>query len=543
MVFRSPLAFPLQGLPLALLVALYLLPGLAGHDLWKPEDAPTIGVVYAMLTDGNWLTPHLAGDPWYAPPFYYWISALTSLSFGWLLPLHDAARLASGLFGALLVLALGNAAEELYGSTHRRAVTLVLIGCLGLFVHIHEAQPALATLMFFGGACWGVALLPRLPGRGGSIAGISIAGAFLSGGLPGLLVTAPLPLLALLPQWRKPRVGSGALLALVLALGLAALWPLALNFADPAYLDKWWLRQVGGFSANLHKPLAWLGNLGNYFSLLSWYAWPALPLALWTLWRERRELGKPGILLPGIALLLALIVLSARFEARSANALPLLVPLALLAAPAAGTLRRGAANGFDWFSMMTFTLAILLVWLGWTAMAFGIPPRIAANLARLEPGFIMSIQPVQVGIALFLSLAWLWQIFSAPRSALRGMSHWAGGMTVLWCISMALWLPVLDYAKSYRPVALDLARHLPGDGDCLSSQGLGPSQRASFHYFAGIVTKREGPPGRPMCKLLLVQDSGHDTKDTPDRGWEKLWEGRRAGDRDESYRLYRRIQP
>lgn len=542
MAFRYPFAFPLRGLPLALLIALYLLPGLVGHDPWKPEDAPTIGVVYAMLTDGNWLAPHLAGAPWYAPPLYYWLGALTSLAFGWLLPLHDAARLASGLCGALLVLTLGNAAEELYGATSRRTAILVAIGCLGLFVHIHEAQPALATLAFFGGACWGVALLPRLPWWGCGITGISMAGAFLSGGLPGLFITLSLPMLALLlPGWR--RAVAATLLALVLGVVLAALWPLVLAYADPGYLAKWWLRQVGGFGPNLHHPLALVSNLGNYLSLLSWYAWPALPLALWTLWRERRALARPGILLPGAAWLVTLVVLSARFDARSANALPLLVPLILLAVPAASNLRRGAANGFDWFGMMTFTLAILLVWLGWAAMAFGVPSRIAANIARLEPGFVMAMHPWQVGFALLLSVTWLWQIFAAPRSPLRGISHWAAGMAVLWCVSMALWLPVLDYAKTYRPVAEDLARHIPANGGCISSRTLGPSQRASFHYFSGILTKRETLQDEPTCPLLLVQGSAQEAKDAPPRGWERLWEGRRAGDRDENYRLYRRIQP
>ena len=542
MVFRYPFTFPPRGLPLALLVALYLLPGLIGHDLWKPEDAPTIGVVYSMLQDGNWLTLHLAGDPWYAAPLYYWTGALTGLSFGWLLPVHDAVRLASGLYGAILMLALGNAAEELYGPTQRRTAILVAIGCLGLFVHLHEAQPALTTLAAFAATCWGVALLPRLTTWGGAIAGIAIAGAFLAGGLPALLFTAPLPVLALLlPEWR--RAGRGALLALALGLGLAALWPLAVYFTDPAYLARWWLRQVGGFGAYGRHPLALLHNLGHYLSLLSWYAWPALPLSLWTLWRERRALAKPGILLPGGALLLALIVLAARYEARSAMALPLLVPLVLLAVPAAGNLRRGAANGFDWFGMMTFSLAIALIWLGWIAMVSGFPPRIAANIARLEPGFAMTVNPVAAGLALLLSLGWFWQIFSAPRSPLRGVSHWAAGMAVLWCVSMSLWLPILDYAKSYRPVAEDLARHIPGDAGCVSSWGVGASQRASFHYFGGILTKRESPDNEPTCRLLLVQGSGHEAKDSLPSGWEKQWEGRRAGDRDESYRLYRRNQP
>lgn len=543
MPFRYTIAFPPRGLLLALLAALYLLPGLLGHDPWKPEDAPTIGVAYAMLREGYWLVPHLAGDPWYAPPLYYWTSALASLPFGGLLPLHDAARLASGIFGALLLVTLGNAAEEIHGRGSRGTAILVTIGCLGLFVHIHEAQPALATLAAFSAVFWGVALLPRNNGQGMALSALAIAAGFLSGGLPGLFLTVSLPLLCLcLPDWRGTPCQT--LLALALGFALAAIWPLALHITDPAYSKLWWSRQLGGFVPRLRNPALFMENLGSYLRILSWYAWPALPLALWSLWRNRVNWKKAGLLLPGLAFLLTLILLAVRFEARSAMLLPLLVPMVLLAVPAAGTLRRGAANGLDWFAMMTFTLAIALVWLGWVAMAFGIPPRIAANFARLEPGFSMPLDPLSAGLALLITLGWLWQIFSAPRSPLRGISHWAMGVTALWSISMALWLPALDYAKSYRPVVVELHKHLPfHDGGCVSSWGLGASQRASLHYFADIQTRRETPGKEPGCGLLLTQ-GGAQALQAPSEGtWKQLWEGRRAGDRDENFRLYQRISP
>ena len=57
--FALPLALPF----LALLVFAYLLPGLVGHDPWKPEDAIGIGIVHQMLEHGQWIVPHLAGEP------------------------------------------------------------------------------------------------------------------------------------------------------------------------------------------------------------------------------------------------------------------------------------------------------------------------------------------------------------------------------------------------------------------------------------------------------------------------------------------------
>jgi hypothetical protein len=51
----------------------------------------------------------------------------------------------------------------------------------------------------------------------------------------------------------------------------------------------------------------------------------------------------------------------------------LLPPLVLLAVPGVFSLRRGAANAFDWFGMMTFTFFAALCWIVWSAMVFGWP--------------------------------------------------------------------------------------------------------------------------------------------------------------------------
>jgi len=57
-------------LGLALLCAAWVLLGLAGHDPWKTEDATTFGVAWEMAERGDYVVPHLAGEPYLArPPF------------------------------------------------------------------------------------------------------------------------------------------------------------------------------------------------------------------------------------------------------------------------------------------------------------------------------------------------------------------------------------------------------------------------------------------------------------------------------------------
>ena len=78
-----------------LLCGLWLLAGVVGHDPWKADDALHLGVAWSMA-GGDWLVPRIAGDPWLVtPPLYHWLAALCGKLFGWLLPWHDAARLAS----------------------------------------------------------------------------------------------------------------------------------------------------------------------------------------------------------------------------------------------------------------------------------------------------------------------------------------------------------------------------------------------------------------------------------------------------------------
>jgi hypothetical protein len=84
---------------------------------------------------------------------------------------------------------------------------------------------------------------------------------------------------------------------------------------------------------------------------------------------------------------------------------------------------------------------------------------------------------------------------------------------------------------------------VPKSYDCISSRGLGDSQRAVLHYFANIVTYREEARARRRgCELLLVQGKPLEEK-APPRPWQKIWEGSRPGDRDERFWLYQRIEP
>ena len=161
-------------------------------------------------------------------------------------------------------------------------------------------------------------------------------------------------------------------------------------------------------------------------------------------------------------------------------------------------------------------------------------------MVRQVPGFVAQFMPTTFAVSLALTFAWLWLIFTSPRSPQRGTMHWAAGVTLCWGLLMALWLPWVNYDRSYRPVAASLKAALPAERGCIAGRGLGSTQRAAFHYFAGIQTSRDGSRAAAQCRLYLVQGAAQKESPPSGSGWRKTWEGSRPSDRSERFRLYAR---
>ena len=499
----------------------FLIAGIIGHDPWKSEDAINIAVAHDFATAGQWSMPTLAGEAWpEAEPLYHWLAAVTGTALDAVLPFHEGARLAAALLGGLFLVALSGAARALFGHQVTWAAPLLAMGTLGLLAPMHEAQPASAILAAIATVYWGVAL----PARHRRIATLLIGGGlgatFLAGGL-----VAAIPTLTLLgiPLWRRhwwTAVGAAAIGACV-----ALSWPTVLALKHPAHLAGWWAAEIMAVTPRNPFSLAHLQWLG-------WFAWPVLLIAAWAIWRNRRQLsnGPLAALALGAGVALAWLLLH---EPKVTVTLPLLPPLMLLATAGCERLRRGAANAWDWFGMMTFSLLIALAWLGASALFAGWPPKVAANAARIAPGFTANVSIPALVVALATTLGWLAVLTMLPRSPWRPAFRWTAGVTALWLLVVALLMPWIDHGKTYRPVVASLRQALPLDSGCVARRGLGASQRASLDYFAGIRTRTTAQD----CQWLLVQSH---PREKPPARWDKVWEGRRPGDRDEVWRLYRR---
>ena len=540
------LTLPPSPAVLAALAAAFILPGLASHDLWKTQDAIGLGVVHGMAVARDIVVPRIAGEVWlYDQPLYHWFALAFGGLLGRLIEFHAAARLASGAFvGAAFAFIYAAARESSSDETRRTtacAALLVLLGCIGLLVHAHEALPELASLAAMCGALAALPYATRKPLRAGLAFGVALGLAFLAATwiAPLSLALAVIVAHFACPEWRPQRSAPFLAATLAAALVVALSWPLALAVRSPESFTTW--------RAILLQPQANAAeNFRHFFSTASWFTWPAWPLALWSAWSLRRRWREARLFVPALSIVAMIVLFVAWGPPQDENLIPLLAPLALLAAHGIFTLRRGALAALDWFGALTFAVFAGLVWLGYIAMLTGLPAPVARNFGRIAPGFVAHLQPLAVLFALALAAAWLYIVFFTPGSPLRSLARWAGGVVLLWGTFAMLWMPWVDYQKSYRSVALQLKSKIPAGAKCLAQRSLGVSQAAALDYHGGIRTQPFDVVKPAACPLVLVQGSPKHELDAPATTgamrWTKLADVGRPGDRAERYRLYRLVR-
>ena len=497
-----------------LLLGAWTVLGLFGHDPWKPDEAYSFGLVYSILKSGEWVVPTLAGQPFMEkPPLYYATAALLAKAFGWALPLHDAARLASALYVALTLVFVAKLARSAYAA-------LILAACIGYVHHAHMLLTDNALMAGMAISLYGLA-------RGnGWLLGTGAGIAFLSKGLlgPGLLGLIALALLAL-PAWRgSVRSWGPAALAF---LPWLLVWPWLLYRKSPELFHEWlWVQNLGRFSGEV--AIGGVKDHLHYAKALPWFAFPAWPLAAWTAWKQRRSMHpETGLLLT--AFLVMFVVLSASSAARQLYALPMLLPLAALAAAAIDDAPRRLASIMDKLAVWGGAAAGLALWGMWLA-------HLAGRFPKADyPGFVQAVHPVYLPLALLITIAWAF-LLKNRNLAMR----WAASVTLVWGLASTLWMPWLDYSKTYSGMIAEMQRVRPKVEGCVASRELGEPQRALFHYFAGIVSVPETSPQAKDCRLLLVQ-AGRDPA-VPPHGpqWKLVWVGIRPGEHSEHYWLFSR---
>jgi 4-amino-4-deoxy-L-arabinose transferase-like glycosyltransferase len=542
---------------LLLLCAAYVITGFIGRNPWKNADITALGYMMALLADGaDWMNPRLLGlAPEVEALLPYWLGAWAIKLAPSFVPLGLAARIP---FALLLLVTLaatwygtyqlarspraqpvafafgGEAQPADYARAMADGALLALLACLGLAQLSHETTPAAAQLCFTALAFYASARLTQ-PGTApilisfAALLGLALSGApalAMLFGLGGVLMlrldpsngedAAPVP--------KSTALQLGGVVLLIGAVATA--------------LDLWrWRVELPGLSWNEWRSLG---------RLLLWFTWPAWPLALWTVWRWRHQvLGvqrSRHLLLP---LWYLLVTLGCTLTTRSADrslllALPALAALAAFALP---TLKRGVSAVIDWFTLLFFSGCGIIVWVIWIAMQTGIPRQPAANVARLAPGFEHEFSSLPFVLAVLATLAWgglvKWRVGRHPAAIWKSLVLPAGGAVLCWVLVLTLWLPLLDYARSYAPMMQQITRSVPSS-ECVEVLGLSRSQIAALQFHSPLNLHAVGDG--VQCPVLLANGEaltkGEHTIDTT--RW-ALWSSvRRPTDRNEIIQIYRR---
>ena len=403
----------------------------------------------------------------------------------------------------------------------------------------------LMQLSFFGCAFFGAAALPYHPKKSAIALVVALAGLSLSGAptLSVLLATG----IALVILFDKENEGH-----LPLRLYACALFASAIGIAAIAHYFELFHWRLSTMDRDWNN---WRG----LFDLLVWFMWPAWPLVLWTLWQWRRQWLSRNwsrhLVLPLWFMALAICVaLMTRTEDQTLMlALP---PMATLAAFALPTFRRSFSAFIDWFTLIFFTGCAFIIWVIWIAMQTGWPPQPAANVARLATGFIPTFSGLAFVIALMATAIWAWLVrwrVGRHRQAMwKSLVLPSGGAALCWLLLMSLWLPLLDFARSYVPWVQQIQQtmkvHDSASPGCMMTYGLNVGQMTAFHYHGGFQIKplddAESPQIASCYWLLVDNDSRPELAQVAHvKEWRRVETIKRPANKNEDVTLYvRRVK-
>ncbi len=151
LVFSPPAAGnPLPATSWAVAIFLLYFFGLGAVGLVGPDEPRYAQVAREMLHSGDYVTPHLNGQPWFEkPPLYYWLAALSFRLFG---VTEWAARLPAAAAGAAFLLLFGWCARRLFPGETSLYALLVLASSVGWLGFSRAASPEILFTAPLAGA-------------------------------------------------------------------------------------------------------------------------------------------------------------------------------------------------------------------------------------------------------------------------------------------------------------------------------------------------------------------------------------------------------
>lgn len=501
-----------------LLCATYVLAGFVGREPWREVDMAAFGFMQSMASGASsWTQPLIDGMAPDAPGLLqYWLGAWALKLLPSAMPADLVVRLP---FMLLLALGLwctwrgvfslartpgaqpvtfafgGEASPTDYARAMADGGLLAFMACLGLAQLSHETSHTLVQLTALCAVFFAAASMWWQPKLSAIAAMLSLLALALAGApFVAMLLGAGAIILALGTQTPKlsQRFSWAAWWALSMAVAAAAAWVLGL----------WEYRLI--------NPWVQGKDWQSIARLLMWFSWPAWLLALWALWRWRWHLQQPTrnphLVWP--LWLWAIAVFCTIFTLDGDRSLILALPgIAALAAFALPTFKRSLGALVDWLTLFFFTISAITIWVVWVSVQTGVPAKPAQNVQRLAVGFEPTFTLFPFLVAAAATVGWLllvaWRTRRHRAAIWKSLAVPAGGTVLGWVLLMTLWLPMLDYARSYAPHVQAVMHVVPANVQCVNTLGFGPGLTTAFRFHSGkqIVT---GLQDAGTCNWLIA---------------------------------------
>jgi hypothetical protein len=103
---------------------------------------------------------------------------------------------------------------------------------------------------------------------------------------------------------------------------------------------------------------------------------------------------------------------------------------------------------------------------------------------------------------------------------------------------MTLMLPLVDYARSFRPLVNRIAKHVPLD-ECIAAPKVPRSLQASLEYFGPFQIDGAVDESQSSCKYLIQIEPRREKRASP-AGWVRVARESLPTDRTDWTVIYRR---
>ncbi|VVE03763.1 UDP phosphate-alpha-4-amino-4-deoxy-L-arabinose arabinosyl transferase [Pandoraea pneumonica] len=556
----------------AALLFAFLLAGLFDRDPWKADEPYSVGMVLNFFRGHDLIVPRVGADPFVEkPPVMYWTGAIFARLTSAVLPVFQGAQLAVLAWLLISVFCVARLAQRLHApaaasdtgaaAKFNWLAPMLMVGSFGAIENIHKLT---ADVPQMAGAALALVALARLAKptasswRWGLLLGTGAGIAFLSKGLlvPGVLALTALAAFVL-PAYRTRRYAAALGWAVLAALPWVVIWPaLFWRASEPLFIEWFWDNNFGRFFGFVHLGGERKTYWSDFRSLLA-LTFPAGWLAVGALvaqlrgrtgdagqGKTRGGLRRFATERPELAMLWLYVVLFVLTLVTS-SAIRDIYMLSIF--PALGVLGAGVRLP-NWLEKTWSIVALVLMsvlgvflWVRWGLQLGGHGHVAAGPIGKWLPlDYVLPFSPGLVLGAVIVAALWVTAIIY--RRQLGALVFGFAGLLFVWGTLSTLLLPWINEARSYRTPFVAMMKSFVDaggtlNGTCVGSFNVGESERAMLDYFVSIrPVQLPSLNEATQCRVLLVLDKAAARIDAP-AGWREVWQGGRAGDTNERFRL------